>query len=154
MFRKIKKVLWRLPKNFLINIWKYKRFLWNDFWWDSHHIFYMLREKLKNDVKMYKKYAWNLNADGLIEEMELCIKLLNRIIKDEYLDNALIPFDKKYSNWMEKNFLIKDGKYMGFSDKKQSKLFSKAGERSELQLKQDVEYLFKIMNKHILTWWD
>ncbi len=134
--------------NFFKNIFKYRRFLWTNHWWDSHYIFYMLREKLIVDVEYYKKYGCHLHAQNDIDEMEFCIKLLNRIIKDEYISNALMPYNKKYPDWRDLIEYNADKRMQG------QRLFHRCCKRSDRQEKQDVDYLFKYLSKHITSWWD
>ena len=131
-------------KRFFRNLWDFRRFLWNNDWWDSYHILYMLREKLKVDVKYYKKYHMNAHPEPIINSMELCIMLLNRIIKDDYLMNALRPYNKKYPNWL----------FKGVMNIPNPKWFKRCGDIAHRQEKQDIEYLFSHMNKYIKIWWD
>lgn len=132
-------------KNFFINIYKYRKFLYTNSWWDHYFIYYLLREKLLNDLKMYKKHSYiaEYQLSKIINSMSLCIMILNRLIDDNYLHNSLYFYDKKYPDWMLNGiFGIPDEKW-----------FSRCSNRSDKQRKQDVEYLFKIMSKYIESWW-
>ena len=134
-------------KSFIMNLWNFKKFLWVNRWWDSHFIFFMLREKLKVDVKYYKKYGHHLYVQRDIDKMELCIKLLNRIIDEDYLTRALIPFNKKYPEYEFEDI------FQEWKDEKNNN-FHKCCKVSERQEKQDIEYLFKYLSKHTRSWWD
>ena len=128
-------------KNFIKNIWNFRKFLWENRWWDYSFIFFMLREKLKIDVKYYKRHSINKYACDQIKRMNLCIKVLNRILEHDYTENALSFFEKDYPDWHRtKNY-----------DKKR---FVKCLQQEERQQKQDIEYLFKLLTKYIRTWWD
>ena len=130
-------------KNFIKNLIKYRRLLWIDRWWDDYYIFFMLREKLIEDVKKYKKYGIHLYVQKDIDKMEFCIKLLNRICDDGYLKNALFFYNKKYPEW---------GSLTEELD--EPKMFHRCCERERYLKQQDIDFLFKYMSKHILGWWD
>ncbi len=136
----------RSIKRFFRNLWDYKRFLWENNWWDSYYIFYSLREKLRVDVKYYKKYGIHLYVQKDIDRMEFCIKLLNRIINDEYLNNALLFFEKEYPNWLD--YALTD------KCKYDKKWFRRCSKNSDRQKQQDINYLFKYIGKHIQEFWD
>ena len=129
--------------NFIKNIWHFRKFLWENRWWDYYFIFFMLREKLKVDVKYYKKYSLNKYAQDQIMQMKLCIKILKRINDDNYLENALFFFEKEYPNWMKNLNSIADEKW-----------YKRCISRADKQKQQDIEYLFKYLCKHIQNWWD
>jgi hypothetical protein len=131
-------------KNFLKNIWIYRKFLWNDRWWDDYYIFFMLREKLKADVIRYEKYGIHLYKQDQIDKMKLCVKLLNRIINDEYLDRALLFYEKKYPDWL---------KYR-LGENPEGEWFLKCTRQSDVQKQKDINYLFKYLSKHIQEFWD
>ena len=89
-------------KNFFINIYKYRKFLYTDSWWDNYFIYYLLREKLVNDLKMYKKHSCiaEYQLKNIVDSMSLCIMILNRLVDDNYLHNDLHFYEKKNPDWM------------------------------------------------------
>ena len=137
-------------KNFIKNTWHFRGFLQNNESWSYIYLFCMLREKLKTDIKQHKQRNIILSQhnnlkkcallDDIISQMEFCIKILNRIICDEYVKNAFFPFDKKYPNW------AKDKKY----DKK---LFRDCFSKAKKQKQQDIDLFFEYLSKHIQNWW-
>ena len=133
-------------KNFFINIYKYRNFLYINSWCDHYFIYYLLREKLVNDLKMYKKHSCiaEYQLKNIVDSMSLCIMILNRLIDDNYLFNALHFYEKKYPDWMLNGiFGILEGKW-----------FDRCSKRVDKQRKQDIDYLFKIMSKNIENWWN
>src|SRR6056297_786579 len=140
---KIMDILYRNPKRFILNIITYRKFLWKNNWFDHYYIFFMLSEKLKNDVRMYKKYSYHAHPEKIINSMELCIMILNRIINDDYLQNALMFYEKQYPDW-----------YTDLRDIPYDRWFRRCAEQEERQRKQDVGYLFGVMSKHVRSWWD
>jgi len=100
------------------------------------------------------------------DKIKLCINLLNRLIKDEYHEMVFKDHDKK---WGESHFNfipLNDGSECSqleitydnaITDKEknqQSKEFRKLSPKVEEQKKQDIDFLFDYMKKHIQGWWD
>lgn len=159
----IENIFWYNPKRFIINFINYRKFLANNMWFDHSYIFQILKMKLENDVKYYKKYSLSLNSGEYVEEMETCIKLLDRIINDVYFDLAYEEHDKK---WGKLNMEFKDEddrKYLEFSRKnviteedkeKERKEFLKCCHAESQMRQQDIDNLFDFMKRNILKWWD
>ena len=158
-FKRIKD-FWYNIKFFCRNFWNYKSFLWNNNWFDSAYIFEMLKKKLQIDIKYYKKYGYGLYSYKLTNQMELCIKILNRIIDDDYISNAFVHHDKKWGDISldiekEGKLILSRNKVITKDEEKQERAeSSKLHKHSDYMKKQDIGYLFKNMNKHILSWWD
>jgi hypothetical protein len=70
-----------------------------------------------------------VKAPDTLREIKTCRLLLDRLIKDDYIPDA----------------------FLGEKDHKKCKRML---EHSDMQNKQDVELLFRLMKKHIRTWWD
>ena len=140
--------------NFIRNVWKYRRFLKKDSWWDYHFIFEMLRDKLNYDLEMYRTKSFNARPEPIIKSLNLCVNLLNRLIKDNYFDNAFLFYEKKYPDWYLYENLFCPNISQKEKDRTNVSVSIKCLKRADAQKIQDVQYLFKIMSKHILTWWD
>jgi hypothetical protein len=168
-------ISWRLRdiKNFfrygipcgVRNLIRWFPVIWNDRNWDQYYIYIILRKKLKLTEKTLRN-GHHLYADRTADQIKVCIFLLNRLIKDEYHMNA---FKRHNEKWGETEFefeKIKDRP--GYSslkithpnvktekDKKlQKKDFKRASDHVEYLTNQDVEMLFRNMNKYIRGWWD
>ena len=70
--------------------------IWKDRDWDHWFLYKVLQHKLKQMIKLQRKYGHSINSNDYADQMQLCVNLLERIITDEYLDNALIPHEKKW----------------------------------------------------------
>lgn len=126
-------------KNFFKNIWNFRSFLVRDRWFDHYYLLQMLNDKLKYDVKMYKCKSVTSHPEHIIEKMELVTHLLDRVAVDGYYENSF----KCYGNVLyDKNTV--------FSHKKETKLY----QHGDLMVQNDIDYLFKIISKNILYWWD
>lgn len=98
-----------------------------------------------------------LNAEKMADRIRLAKLLTKRIIDDEYLSNALIEYKKRYKEEpLFKTERTSNGlwAYKITEDKKQVKLWDKWSKHSDYMKKQDMEYLFKYLNKYIEGWWD
>lgn len=135
--------------NAIANLWHFREVILHDQWWDSYFVFKVLKVKLEKDVKQYEKYGIHLHVQNDIDKMQACIRLLDRITKNEYLDNALMFFNKEHPDYFDD--IDFDNRYI---DKGIQKKLSRLYKQSGRQEKQDVEMLFDLMKKHIKDWWD
>lgn len=118
----------------------------------------MLREKLRIDSKYYKDRSVALYAKDKYNKMDLTIKFLNRLIDDNYLENAFVNHDKK---WGKSEMIFHDSGRVEITredvhtkedEEQERKEFIKCFEHSQYTQKQDIKNLFKILEKNILYW--
>jgi hypothetical protein len=116
--------------------------------------------------KNIRKNGIHLRAEQDADKMKLCVNLLDRLIEDDYVHNALKYHDRKWGEG-EFEFTPVDGKKHLTSldiirhkvktpkDKEQEqKEWRVCLDRSDNLQVQDLELLFKLMRKHIRSWWD
>ena len=112
------------------------------------------------DIKYLKKDGISLDNEKNIKRMRVCAMILNRLIKDDYIINVYKNHDKK---WGDLNLSFDKDGYVDISrpnvitedDKKQEeKENAKLVNKETYMKKQDLDYLFDIIKKHILKWWD
>lgn len=159
LYNKIIQSCYRNPKNFFENIITYRKFLVRDMWFDHYYLFSILKDKLENDSKMYKKYGMTVHAKLYANQMNDCVHLLNRIIKDEYDEYELKSHDQK---WGEINFNINKHKtWSGRSGVNtdedaeiERKEFKKCIYKAHEKRTKDIKDLFDKLNNNILNWWD
>lgn len=144
------------------NLIKWFPIIWQDRDWDHWFLYNIIHFKLKEMENLYRKYGWNVHAEKTAGKIKLCKCLLNRLIKDEYLENALKPCEKKWGerhiNWNKKrddlmNFIYDKAKTEK-EIKQAEKDFRYADNHSDMMKEQDLDLLFKKMRKHIEGWWD
>lgn len=138
--------------------------IWKDRWWDHHFFFVILHKKLSLMEKNFLENGHHVGREKDAHEMKVCRLLLERLMKDDY--SPMTVHEKK---WGEANFIWKEcddnSEYytLNIRHKKvktekdeiqQQKEFKRAIELEEYLKKQDIEYLFRIMKKHIRSWWD
>ena len=163
-YGKVKEFLYDNPKNFFKNIFKYRKFLTNDHWWDYHYFFQMLQLKLTKDAMSYSKYGISLNNDKYVCQMMECVVILERLIEDEYEEKAFEKIDKKwgklemsykpYKDDLTEMVLTRDNIHTEQDEKQSREQSNSLYKKSYANRIDDIEKLFGIMNKNILYWWD
>ena len=142
------------------NLIYYFPIIWNDRHWDDFYVFVYLRRKLISMEKFYRHYAHFVGNEKEADKIKLCVMLLNRIVNDDYLENALVFHEKKYG---ELNMNLKDTGVVLFSTTKElteeekkmeDKLRTNLYKHADNQKQQDIDMLFDKMAKHIQRWWD
>jgi predicted O-linked N-acetylglucosamine transferase (SPINDLY family) len=100
------------------------------------------------------------------KQIKIAILLLERIMKDEYHENVFKYHREKWGdpdfNWIDipdqPDFVelkITRPKVLTKKDKEQErKEFRRLSEKEAKQKKQDIDFLFNHMRKHIQGWWD
>lgn len=150
---------WYNIKNGVLNLIKWVPVIWQDRDWDYIFIYRILYFKLKEMEKYQRRDGIVKNHKKIADQIRLCVLLLNRLLKDEYLDNAFINHDKKWGNletsFKDKKFDVIRGKVITEEDSIQERKESKRlYEHSDDMSCQDSDMLFERMNKHIQGWWD
>jgi len=107
------------------NLFVWSKVIWNDRWWDHYFFFVLLHKKLSIMEKNFRKNGVHLFAEKDADKMKKCVLVLERLIKNEYDEMA-----------STKNSL------------------KERCDHAEYLEKQDINYLFNILRKNILTWWD
>jgi hypothetical protein len=116
--------------------------------------------------KNFRKHGHHLNHEKDADKIKICILLLNRIIKDEYLEMVYKYHDKKWGDIDFKFVPFED--HEGYSELDITRSNAKTDEEKEQErkeyrklmhkpdelLQQDLDMLFKMLNKHIRRWWD
>ena len=165
MFQKIKD----FPRNVIEgfrSIWLWLPVIWNDRQWDHQFIYSIFRHKLHLTEELIRLHGHHLHHKRDAAQIKYCINLLDRLIKDEYHENA---FKNHYEKWGWPSLKFKDAKdYPGRSEalisypnvnsvkdeEKEKKDFKIACEKETTLREQDLDLLFKYMRKHIQGWWD
>ena len=109
-------------------------------WWDEHYLIQMIEDWLKHSSEMHSKHGHLVRSDRTAKEMKIAANLLHRINSHDYSKpNKVLPCRNKH--------IEADSMRLGLE------AFDYNPKENELK-KQDVDYLFDFMKKHILTWWD
>lgn len=139
--------LLRNIKFFILNIYHHRKGLWRSRPWDYSGTYLLIRDNLKYLSDSIEIHGNLLHKDRHVKHMRVCINLIDRLVKDNYHKEnyGLIPIDT-------------DGELQWFTiDCKPKHDLPRGKNLTKLSIslqKQDRELLFKLLNKHIETWWD
>lgn len=156
------------------NLIKWAPVIWKDRDWDQYFLYVILQFKLKQMDQLQRKYGHCTNSDKIADQMRVCILLLERIIKGDYLMNALKPHEEKwgesrldFKETSDETFRDIDGGeklYKGaFTVEKAitpEEIIQENKERMRLYKhvdnleKQDLDMLFKNIREQVGGWWD
>jgi hypothetical protein len=138
--------------------------IWKDRWWDYYFFFVILHKKLSLMEKGFRKYGNCVSSKEDAIKIKVCVNLLDRIIKDEYDQMVYKKHDEKWGDIELKTISRADGlpeliisrpnvvtdKEIAQEKKEQRLLI----EKPDKMKYQDKDLLFKLLKKHILSWWD
>lgn len=133
--------------------------IWSDRNWDHYYIYVILRHKLHLTEQHIRKYHRHTTALRDSHKIKICVLLLDRLIKDEYNLNAFKRHDEK---WGEAKFDFKNRECIVShpnvktpeDSEKERKDFKDSIKIEEMLKDQDLDLLFKLLRKHIQSWWD
>jgi len=165
MYRKIKE--WpRQIRQGVRSLIQWFPIIWKDRQWDHFYIYVVLRHKLHLTEQLIRHHGHHVKHIEDADKIKKCVLILDRLIEDDYHENVYRNHDKKWGDGKmiftdsteHPGYSIMDIKYPNVKTKEDDKLQDKEYRRlmmkpEELR-KQDIEMLFKLMTKHIQTWWD
>lgn len=103
--------------------------VWQDRWWDHIFLYSILNHKLKQMEKGFREDGCHVYHEQDAKKIKICVLLLDRLQNDAYIDY------KNERGW-------------------EPELFKFELDKEEHMMNQDLDLLFKILRKHIRTWWD
>ena len=139
--------------------------IWKDRWWDHYFIYPIIHKKLSMMEKHIREDGHHLFRERDADQIKVCVLLLKRIMDDEYMENAYKKHDEK---WGDSEMTFVPTENPEFSEmkidyenvvtdkdiKEERKDFKLAIEQEDMLKKQDTDLLFKLMARHIRSWWD
>jgi len=139
--------------------------IWKDRQWDHWFIYEILHKKLSLTEYHIRNYGHHVRAEQDADNIKKCVLLLKRLKDDEYSENAFKQHREKWGEpkfiWKESDrpdchkLLIEHDTIKTEEDKIQErKDFKNAYDHEDYLKQQDLDLLFKIIRKHIQTWWD
>ena len=166
MFQKIKDFPRSVTQG-IKSLWVWFPVICRDRQWDHQYIYQVFRHKLHLTEQCIRNYGHHVNNIEDADKIKVCVNLLDRLMKDEYHESAFKLHEKKWGR-AKLNWKDLDNKSDGFcsltithpnvtTDKdkiKERKDFKNACYRETALREQDLDLLFKIMRKHIQSWWD
>lgn len=113
------------------SLWCWKGVIWHNRAWDYCFIFYILDHQLAQMEECIRN-GYNIKADEVADEIKLARLCLKRLIQDDYIlqKDPVFKKDRKYLNKIDNKFFC------------------------DYMRNQDLKYLFTLIQKKILGWWD
>lgn len=159
------KHLWHSLKLGIENLFKWTPVIWRDRDWDHHFLFEILAFKISKMERNFRKYGHHVGSEKDADNMKMCVEALHRLMKENYHEEAFRKHDEK---WGEASWRTIDSDKKGFrqllierpnvktkEDEEQERREYKGYlEEEERLTKQDIDYLFDMLKKHVRGWWD
>ena len=100
--------------------------IWNNHEFDHSYILIIMKKKLERQRDFFNsKYAMSADAKSQAKKIHVCVLLLDRLLNIDY------DIVHKKPGWFGREY-----KYECYMEK------------------QDLDYLCKMLNKHLFCWWD
>jgi hypothetical protein len=146
------------------NLWKWKSVIWHDRDFDYVFLLIILKFKIDKMIELYNYRDIYVDQEKDKQELKLCSKFLDRLIKNDYQKNAMIYHDREWGEisfiWKKcedsENYKLETDRKNIISEKdkeKEREKFMKLMKHSNYMENQDIEYLFDIMKKKLRSWW-
>ena len=71
------------------NLIRWFRTIWKDKDWDYWDTFEILKTKLKFQSEHFRKYGYHESSEREAERMELCIRLIDKVQNESYMDEVI-----------------------------------------------------------------
>ena len=157
-------MFWKL-RNGIRNLIRWFPIIWNDGDWDYHFLLRVLRFKLQDLQGGISSRNRHVGCQRQMQRIDLCIKLLNRLLADNYHELAFASHDRKWgkpefswkampNNDMEELEMHRAAVITEKDENQQRKEYRRWAEHWRQLERQDIEMLFSTMAKYIQYWWD
>jgi len=148
--------LYRDVKCGLKNFWFYKEVVWSDRWFDHSYLLRVLERKLQQMSQNWDKSIyvdWEEDKANIDETL----RLLNLLIEDEFLENAMVLMDEEYGKLEmdlddNSHVLFTRGKKLETSEERDDWKICHEFAADEKKTIQDK--FFKLFAENYEKWWD
>jgi len=141
MFRKIKNFFSKIKRLF-----DYSKVIWGTVDWDYSSIFTLLQYSIQR-TRISMKAGYCKHDKSKLRKMRVCELLIERILNDDYhksIRDIEMVFGEQKNGIGKITFKYKNGK----------EKFDRDSKIAQDLKEHDYDLLFKIVRKHIRTWWD
>lgn len=145
--------LWYGIKNLVI----YFRVIWRDRNWDFYYIYALMEKKISLQRKCVEKFSLHEDKEKTIKQMKFAENTLRRLMEDDYYFQAFEKFNKKWGEleWVKNEFgdaLVRRG--AKGNEEECHKELVEHFEIENMLRSRDRRNLFRLLDKHINTWWN
>jgi len=128
------------------NVVQWLPIIWKDRQWDQIFFFNLLHKKMSLMEDFFKNRANFVGREKEAKKIKICVCLLDRLQKDDYINIAFKEHERKFGELS----LYDVAKH----SKEWNRSFNRASFHEEYLKHQDIEYLTKLVSKHVFGWWD
>ena len=98
MFKKLKQTLFNDFPNFIRNIWKFRKALWNHHWWDYAGVLQFIETGVTDIAINIEKKGTEIpeSRNKKVAKMQRVIEILKNIREDRYFDIVERELGRKY----------------------------------------------------------
>lgn len=156
----------------IANLFLWAPVIWRDRNYDFTYIYVILRRKLELHASSMINNSNHISADNEVKWIHTCIRLIDKINNDEYLDELQNYFKVEYSDtsiitkhvlydYLDEYFVKYSRVYTSIVNNKMYKLnINDTSDRQFIAMLISVRnhdrakrLLYKILEEHIETWW-
>lgn len=120
--------------------------IYRDRQWDHMYLFDILHKKMSLMEDFFRTKASFVGKEKEARKIKICVLLIDRLRKDGYDKMAFKDHEKKFG---ELDFFDR-----GKHKKEWNRSFQKACDHEDYLRHQDLDFLFTLIKKHVLSWWD
>jgi hypothetical protein len=137
------------------NLWAYTPIIWRTREWDHAYLLELMEFKMRRMAVAIGDNGHLLHGDRHGRQLRVCAELCRRIREDEYYDNLTGPTD--FRSWFTPSghgtyrFHLETYRNGVIVTDAEMRRYYKMAERNR---KNDLDYLCRVMSKHLLSWWD
>lgn len=134
-----------------------RRFLEAYKWWDHSYLLQAMEDWLTNAAKKHSTSIWrSSNTPSIIKHMKTCAALCRRIREDEYAYPSIWPTISSEITWSTFENNLSEMRIINKlpDEKTYERFITKRYKHENEMRKADLELLTKLLNKHLLTFWD
>ena len=161
----MKNIIWKIKKFFkrITNVLSWIPTLWSVQWYEYDNFYVIMRFTLVKMIKHFKSFhVQYIGIERDIELMELCIRLIDRVKDEYYIDKFLDEVSEKYGD-LKMTTTRSDSELFYNADFTYEKIIisDEADEEDRKQIRKKWEardkkaraLLFKILNERLHGWW-
>jgi hypothetical protein len=126
--------------------------IWIDKQWDDYFFLKIMRFKLSLMENYFRFHGMSTESENDANKMKRCIVLLDRILDDNYSEEAFSEYNKKYKINNDDFDLASITKPI--KDPTQQADFKSAIQIETEMKENDFNELFQIIRENIQSWWD
>lgn len=134
------------------NCYLWIKTIWVDKQWDDYFFLKIIRLKLTLMEKYFRYRGMSTESVNDADKMKRCIVLLDRILNDNYSEDAFAEYNRKYNINNDDFDLASITKPI--TDPTQQADYKSAIQIETEMKENDFNELFKIIRENIQSWWD